>query len=427
MSISDESVNVSDLAPIYDETYESYAYSKSFSVKSIDEGLNVCSNLYLNINNIDSNLKSKYFKWKLVSSDKEEFNGDFEESVNGEKLELINGIYFKSGQTKSYTLYIWLSYESDVNQTMMLGSELKSSLYIEGIDAKNRNSCEDVTLVNSILFDNEVTFDDENMKDGLYVTTNLNKTNDINFDGIGEKVYYYRGNVNNNYVKFNGLLFRIIRINEDGSVRLMLDESKLKGVFNSYKSDNTYVGYSVGINSGYSTSYGISTANLYDSDIKKVIDKWFNDNIIDKTYVTNTIYCNDRSLYFGNGFMNNKTIYSAYNRFVENNPLYKCINENDKLDLSVGLITIDELMYAGYISYNDGKVINDINNFLHKDNVYFTMSPYNYSDEANVFISNGYAASVDSEYYIYPVITIKGKANVLYGGDGTLEKPYVIE
>ena len=426
MSISDESVNVQDLAPIYDETYNEYAYSKSFSIKSIDEGLNVCSKLYLNISYIDTNLISKYFKWKIVSSDGEEYTGNFKNAVNGEKLELLSGIYFKPGQTKTYTMYIWLSYEENINQTIMLGGELKSSLYIEGIDAKTRNSCENITLVNSILFDNDVLSDSDKNNSGLYVTNDLNKTQDIDNDSVGEKVYYFYGDVKNNYVKFDNNLYRIIKINEDGSVRLMLDSTNLRSKYNTLFNDNAYLGFMIGINEGNSTSYGISVSNKYDSFVKTILDEWYSNNIVNESYIVNNNFCNDRSLYSGNGFSNNETIYNTYNRFINNNPQYKCISSNDNLNISVGLITIDEMMFAGYFSYNNGNMIVNNNNFLNKTNPYLTMSPYNYIDGANVFTSIGFSR-VDNEFDIYPVININGEVNVVFGGDGSLENPYIIE
>ena len=70
------------------------------------------------------------------------------------------------------------------------------------------------------------------------------------------KTYYYRGSVSGNYVKFGGYYWRIIRVNGDGSVRLIYDGTKAHangesssdrqigtGRFNNYQNDNTYVGY----------------------------------------------------------------------------------------------------------------------------------------------------------------------------------------
>ena len=70
------------------------------------------------------------------------------------------------------------------------------------------------------------------------------------------KTYYYRGSVSGNYVKFAGFYWRVIRVNGDGTVRLIYngknphangesssDRQIGAQVFNSYVNDNTYVGY----------------------------------------------------------------------------------------------------------------------------------------------------------------------------------------
>ena len=71
--------------------------------------------------------------------------------------------------------------------------------------------------------------------------------------------YYYRGNVTNNYVKFAGFYWRIVRINGDSSLRIIYDgtEPHANGersdnrhigtvAFNSSYHDNAYVGYMYG-------------------------------------------------------------------------------------------------------------------------------------------------------------------------------------
>ena len=71
--------------------------------------------------------------------------------------------------------------------------------------------------------------------------------------------YYYRGAVSGNYVKLAGKYFRIIRINGDGTLRLIYDGTSAHAngeassdrqvgtkAFNSWWSDNAYVGYMYG-------------------------------------------------------------------------------------------------------------------------------------------------------------------------------------
>ncbi len=71
--------------------------------------------------------------------------------------------------------------------------------------------------------------------------------------------YYYKGDARNNYILLQGLLFRIVRINGDGSLRIILNEDVLQSEFNSdYYSE---------------------------SDAKKVLDEWFTTNIGKQSYI----------------------------------------------------------------------------------------------------------------------------------------------
>ena len=77
-------------------------------------------------------------------------------------------------------------------------------------------------------------------------------------DAYGDS-YYYRGNVTNNYVKFAGFYWRIVRINGDGTVRVIYDGTSAhatgdgsadriigKSAFNKDDYDNADVGYMYG-------------------------------------------------------------------------------------------------------------------------------------------------------------------------------------
>ena len=95
--------------------------------------------------------------------------------------------------------------------------------------------------------------------------------------------YYYRGNVTNNYVKFADKYWRIIRINGDGTVRVIYDGTSAHAngesstdrqigtsAFNSNYDDNMYVGYMYGEKDGagedtsqYTTTYWTNTSSYY--------------------------------------------------------------------------------------------------------------------------------------------------------------------
>ena len=95
-----------------------------------------------------------------------------------------------------------------------------------------------------------------------YAYTQTAKSYDITGVGMyaandgGENTYYYRGSISSNYVKFGGYYWRVIRVNGDGTVRLIYDGKNPHAngesssdrqigtqAFNSYINDNTYVGY----------------------------------------------------------------------------------------------------------------------------------------------------------------------------------------
>ncbi len=427
MSISDNEVNVIGHYPIYDETYSTLAYSKSFTVTNHNDSLNICSSLYLSVDSIDKELRTKDFKWKLISSDGKQYDGDFS-NIKDSKILLLNNIFYNSGDSKVYTLYIWVSYNDSYDQMSLLDKSLSSRLYIEGTSVKERNVCENVTLYNAILYDNKAISDEEvnfNTFDGngLYYTVNLNNNFDIDFDGKGEKIYYFRGNVNNNYVMFSDMCFRILRTNEDGSVRLYYygkscnKESIGKSEYNTLANDNSYVGY---MNGGVSNSISESVSNKYDSTVKTYIDNWYKDNI-DSDLVVDSYYCNDRSIYSGSNYSNNKTIYNGFNRFKYGIPKYLC-SSNDIYTLKAGLITIDEIMYAGLYKYSESGYETNTENYLYTDNLIHTMSPYGYFDNAKMLPNN----NVNDLYDIYPVISLK-KDVIISKGDGSFSNPYVIK
>ena len=78
---------------------------------------------------------------------------------------------------------------------------------------------------------------------------------------------YYRGSVENNYVSFDGMTWRIIRINGDGSVMVILnDTTRINSTLNNSYNDSAYAGYIYGT-SGSST-YEETHKNTNDSNLK---------------------------------------------------------------------------------------------------------------------------------------------------------------
>ena len=103
--------------------------------------------------------------------------------------------------------------------------------------------------------------------------------------------YYYRGSVAGNYVKFAGYYWRVIRVNGDGTVRMIYDgttphangESSSNrqigtSTFNSYINDNTYVGYMYANPDNFETTDSGSAQFTYNSGLSATAKYYFGTN-----------------------------------------------------------------------------------------------------------------------------------------------------
>ena len=277
-------------------------------------------------------------------------------------------------------------------------------------------------------------------------------------DAYGDS-YYYRGNVTNNYVKFADKYWRIVRINGDGTVRVIYDGTSAHAngesssdrqigtsVFNSSNNDNAYVGYMYGA-TGAST-YAETHANTNDSTIKAYIDNWYKTNIVGTTneqYLADNIFCNDRSIssdkpdssYNNLGYGTNVTAYRwyyfAYSSY-NNKMMLTCPQQNDAFTVSdttngngaltypVGLLSTDEVILAGGWSDNNSGY------YLYSGQWWWTSSPNYFGSLACVRDVNSYGYASDGSYVydssggVRPVFNLK--AEVLNNGDGTASNPY---
>ena len=286
-------------------------------------------------------------------------------------------------------------------------------------------------------------------------------------DDLGTS-YYFRGNVQNNYVYFANNWFRIIRINGDGTIRMIYtgnpndsssQEYISESAYNSSYNDNAYVGYMYG--SAGSSTYEATHANTNDSTIKRVIDTWYQNNLSSySTYIVDAIYCNDREVvnvtygsgtttatYNGNGAGTNRSAYASLKRnHIDHNPTLKCTNNNDKFTVSntlgngaltnpIGLPTTDEIVMSGASAYdlNTSSYITNNSYYLYPANgnyLYWTMTPFAYTgDGAFVDIVFNFGdvrsyISVNDNRALRPVVTLL--SNAISGGDGTVGNPFYV-
>ena len=264
------------------------------------------------------------------------------------------------------------------------------------------------------------------------------------------RTYYFAGNPTDNWVRFAGFYWRIIRINEDGSIRLIYQGTSENATgtnaqtgtsaFNSTYSNNMYVGFMYTNNQVHGTGSN--------STIKGVLDDWYSKNLA--SYASkldgNAGFCGDRTPSTSSSSINNSggtgtttTYYGGYIRlYGQSNgvPTFECANSSDLYTTSgsnggnkaltnpIGLISMDEAWYAG------GYSANNTSYYLYTGQNYWTMSPF--------YFLNGWATMFRVDYYgtlnndgvdgtrgVRPVINLKANVTIS-GGNGTASSPFEI-
>ena len=402
-----------------------------------------------------------YLVYKITSTNgynMTEFKDMPKDGENTYDLVIARGITIEPGSSnkQSYTLEIKYL-DSTEDQSIDMGSTVTGSLYIVESTTNENNPYTKGTLGYQIMEDNS------NIKTRTDFSTTYTDVNIGTMYKAKEEntdVYYFAGDARNNWVKFGGYYWRIIRTNSDGSIRLLyhgtspetqnayIGDSEI--AFNENYNDSMYVGYKYGT----SGSLENNRLNTNDSTIKKTIDTWYKDNLVNYTkYLsTSAVYCNDRELGSGTySATGDKFYYVGYTRLGANkNPSYNCTNEYDafsvnntkaQLTYPIALMTADEISYAGGVWIKNAATwyyLNSKGNASIKNgqNEWWLLSAASWdTDKSSVVfkISSAQdrkaqfgAQSVQYKLHVRPVISLK--SDVLHkSGDGSATNPYEIQ
>ena len=265
--------------------------------------------------------------------------------------------------------------------------------------------------------------------------------------------------------------------------------------YNLQDTDNAYVGFMYG-KVGAST-YAETHANINKSDILRKLETWYKNNLASyQTKLADTIWCNDKSTklnqtitrtslntttnklnkssinYPGSGYGSDYTLYSGRQRVRSNyyytdtsnkeygpvgtGPTLICpldndggklskftvsdtINGNGALDYKVGLLTADEVLYAGSIDLDSSQALNhntssSINSYLRENatsGCYWTFSPAGYDGIVNMLIVNGddngsdLMPNTNGLLGLRPAVSLTS-ATTISGGNGTSSNPFII-
>ena len=253
------------------------------------------------------------------------------------------------------------------------------------------------------------------------LTTSSNNTTDASglYTSIdtntGKPTYYFRGNVENNYVSFAGFTWRIVRINEDGTIRIIMQDG-----INS----NAYI--------AFNSSYNNYTYMYYtNSQAKTTLESWYQTNIgsksdLAKNVASGAYYCEQAKAKLEDSYTSGNATMTTYNKYT---PDFKCSSDgNGKgvVSASVGLLSYDEAVYAGGY-YNQS----NNNYYLYNSSIHWwTMSPAGFSGFYSYVWRVNAAGLIDYEINyatsLRPVLILNADTQIS-DGDGTINSPFVVE
>ena len=252
------------------------------------------------------------------------------------------------------------------------------------------------------------------------------------------------------------IYWRIIRTNADGSIKLLYagtspDTDKAyvgASAFNTTYNDPMYVGYKYGTTGSLENN----RLNTNDSTIKTYVDNWYKNNLTAYTkYLSkDAVYCNDRNLASGQTYSTSTTNlfnYASYERIPNKQPTYNCTNISDafsvnntsaKLDYPVGLMTIDELSYAGgqaytkltapyawYYTNANGESITGSTDFWALSSNGWGANSFGWFVRGSVDPGCLNGIDVDGSNAVRPSVSLSS-CNLISRGNGNPENPYVV-
>ena len=365
------SINYLDGDEIYASNNKDKTYNFSITNNSDSERY-----YQISLNDFKTNENIKY----KISSEETKVNivdGNFKENT------IIDYAVINPGDTHNYVLTI-SKYPSrfDLGKLTVSKYTFEQQYFAQTVIANSTVSQNPKTTVGM-----EISQNDEGL------------IQDLDDDGV---TYYFRGNVQNNYVKFAGLMWRIVRVNGNNTVKLVLNDATEDLTEYYTENNNNYFAYS-------------------NTNIKAYLSAWYNTKLssVDK-YIATSKVCDDTA-YTGS----DEYIFNVSQRLtVNHNPTFNCLGT--KINSKISLLTADEAEYAGALIG-----VGNSNYYLYNPNIVnpvWTMSPSKGNQNEFYPYTISTSGSIDDSTIgnqkkaVRPVINIRKDLSVV--GSGTIDEPY---
>lgn len=332
---------------------------------------------------VGSSITSKQFESRLKDSAKKYCKNEKNKlpEKNGDKISITIDELVDEGYIKDPEKLL----KKDVTCQGQVNVSNNNGYYIYQPVIKCSDGYKTDLLANKIIKDNPV----KTSGDGLYKVNNG---------------YLFRGEFLNNYVKFIGKTWRIVRINKDKSIRIIMEDS-----IDSVPWDNRY-------NIDHNDSIGKNDFEV--SRIKQTLNDYFNNKRgklfkkEDKALIVPTELC------IGGRNVNSL----AMDGYIE------CSKKSTER-LPIGLLQVNEYPIVSLdpnCTSLDAKSCKNYN-YLAKLGTYWTITP-DPTTTYNVYRIDNRIESIYTNAYSQPKFVVNITGDVLYHkGDGTIKKPYIIK
>ncbi len=366
------------------------------------------------------------------------------------------------GTTQEWTIKV-IFVNLDTDQTLNEGKTFDAELILQ--QEKMTNSSGSVLAKDALLINDggkaavdarsiDLTYDGQ-YDSGLYSFE----------DNLGS-AYFFRGAVDNNWVNFAGFYWRIVRINGDGSIRMIYsgtdaptEAQKVHGVAVDYIDSVSYNADESGFHTNwYMYEEGNLNGRTTDSIIKGTIDTWFVNNLVDyQTYLADSGFCDDRDYYtdgtteygyndinvysgsdFAPGFytLNYPVLrHGDLHQYADNFSCSSYYKTSNVLTYPIGLISAGDVYLAGFNGAGEFGTIESGVHYLRSEEGYWTSTAITNDgngNSENVLV--GVSSSGDEMEFlninqsvdasVRPVINLK--SDTAFEGTGIWNDPYVI-
>ena len=376
---------------------------------------------YTIYNEEDSNntLDTTYLKYKLVSNDGYDSGIKRLKDIGTGTYRIVDERPLLKSKSVTYKLYLWIASDA--------GNDIQNKIYKSKIIVNSTSN----RVGDTYCLDNGFN----KLSDCMLVMNNHEKTTDIAKTNIKAKStpdfsktattdeglfmaeddegesYYYRGAVKNNYVSFAGFIWRIIRRNGDGSIRMIYsgkstsdtgeDITLGKSAYNEKYWNPTYVGYK------YNEDF-----SLYENNSITGYNAFINTAKYD--FGTGYIFDISTRKFNLTGDIKQLTWKDNHDEIVKNN-LYSCLNNDCNIVYKIVAYQSDTIMKVQPISYssnnligtlankNDSPIKKALDNWYKYNLINYNTHIYNstYCNDRSIGFGSGYLISQNTTYGAY--------------------------